>query len=293
MMPFHPLADCFPLIEGAAFDLFVADIKSNGLKEAVVVLDGQILDGRNRARACERLGIDLINVQYDPANGDPLAYVISKNLHRRHLNESQRAMVAARIAKLKVGNPTFGRTSIASNESIGQHTEISQEKAATMLNVSRPTVTRAAQILKLGSPAQIADVDVGKARVSTMHNKVRGITRQRPTRAQRYRLDKAKIAKERVDQRNVERAAIWGKVRGIFENMNLAGRPRDAARIVCQVGRAFMAVDKHLPAAITWLEEFADEWNTITAAKINSGTARGDHANDSRHGEVAAKQKPL
>jgi hypothetical protein len=33
--------------------------------------------------------------------GDALSYVISKNLHRRHLNESQMAMVAAKIESFR------------------------------------------------------------------------------------------------------------------------------------------------------------------------------------------------
>src|SRR5262245_33557210 len=100
--PFHPLAALFPPIEGEEFDGLVASIRANGLREAIVVHDGMVIDGRNRQRACEAAGVDCI---YEPlpTDADPLQFVLDKNLKRRHLTESQRAMVAAKIANLEHG----------------------------------------------------------------------------------------------------------------------------------------------------------------------------------------------
>ena len=101
-MNYHSAAELFPLIEGEDFERLVADIDTNGQREAIVVLPtGEILDGRNRYRACDRLRIKPIIRVY--ACDTPLAYVISLNLHRRHLNESQRAMVASKLANMPRG----------------------------------------------------------------------------------------------------------------------------------------------------------------------------------------------
>jgi hypothetical protein len=100
-LQFHPLADLFPLIDGAEFDELVADVRAHGVREAVVLLD-LILDGRNRYRAAHAAGVNCPTGIYD--GDDPVGFVVSLNLRRRHLSESQRAMVAAKLATLRSGN---------------------------------------------------------------------------------------------------------------------------------------------------------------------------------------------
>lgn len=153
MKKFHPLAEVFPLIEGAEFDALVADIKANGLHDPITLLDDTILDGRNRYRACLNAGVA---PRFEAFDGeDPVAFVVSKNVARRHLDESQRGMAFARIAKLPKG--------------ANQHTAIaapSQAATATMLNVSVDTGQRAKRVLEEGTPELIKAVERGQIAVS-------------------------------------------------------------------------------------------------------------------------------
>ena len=129
----HPLAEIFPPLEGPAFDALVADIMARGLQELIWLYQGKILDGRNRYRACQQAGCEPKTRNYE--GDDPVGFVLSANLHRRHLNESQRAMVAAKLVTTKLGDNRW---------KVGQ--SIDQPTAAKMLNVSTKSVQRAKEV---------------------------------------------------------------------------------------------------------------------------------------------------
>jgi ParB-like chromosome segregation protein Spo0J len=97
--PIHPAANIFPMMGEEAFAELVADIKQNGQHEPIVYWKEHLLDGRNRIKACKVLCITPDTCELDD-DTDPVAYVISANLHRRHLTESQRAMVGAKAKPL-------------------------------------------------------------------------------------------------------------------------------------------------------------------------------------------------
>lgn len=102
-LEFHPLADLFPLIEGQEFQGLVDNIRENGLLEPGDLYEGKILEGRNRYRACRAAGVECRFKQY--TGNDPLGYVISKNIMRRHVMTEQRAMLAASLEQGTWGGP--------------------------------------------------------------------------------------------------------------------------------------------------------------------------------------------
>lgn len=132
-MEFHLIANIFPLMQGAEYEQLKADIKANGLLEPICVDNGMILDGRNRYRACQELGIEPEYVQYQGV--DTLQYVISKNLHRRHLNETQRGVIAHNMANMRQGE----RTDLQPSDS---SPKVSQIEAADMFDISERTLGR-------------------------------------------------------------------------------------------------------------------------------------------------------
>lgn len=148
-MKFHPYAEIFPLIEGAAFDELVADIKLHGLREKIWLYEGKILDGRNRYLACQKANVKLETRNYTGVN--PLAFVISLNIQRRHLSVEQRGFAAARIATLtKGGDPNASRDALT------------QDEAAEKLDVSRSTVQRARKVIEKGSKALQSAAESGE-----------------------------------------------------------------------------------------------------------------------------------
>ena len=152
-MEFHPLSNLFPLMHGEAFEALKRDISANGLREPITTFEGQVLDGRNRWRACAELGLPPSCVEWAERSEDdsPSAFALSMNVDRRHLDESQRAMIADRLATLPPWRP--GQS--ASKEAL------SQEEAADRLSVARASVQRARVVREKGIPALAEAVENG------------------------------------------------------------------------------------------------------------------------------------
>lgn len=151
----HPLAELFPLFPDNELKTLAADIKENGQEVPIVLFEGKILDGRNRYRGCLLVGQEPKTKEY--RGKDPLSYVLSHNLHRRHLTESQRAMIAAEIA-------TRGRG--GNHQSADLRIAPTQAEAADKLNVSQRSVTAAKQVLERGDDEIIEQVKNGQTSVT-------------------------------------------------------------------------------------------------------------------------------
>src|SRR4051812_25489641 len=90
----HPVASLFPMLDDDELDDLARDIREHGLIHPIVLnTDGMLIDGRNRLEACSRARIDPTYTIFD---GDPIPYILSSNVARRHLSQGQRAMAVAK-----------------------------------------------------------------------------------------------------------------------------------------------------------------------------------------------------
>jgi N6-adenosine-specific RNA methylase IME4 len=99
---YHPFAEVFPLIAGDDFQKLVDDIRENGLREDITLLDGKILDGRNRDRACRAAEVEPRYRDYagDTSPWGLMRFVVSLNVRRRHLPKEELAICAAEAEDL-------------------------------------------------------------------------------------------------------------------------------------------------------------------------------------------------
>jgi hypothetical protein len=214
------------------------DIKKNGQIEDITLFQGRVLDGRRRQVCCHALGIEPHYTQFKGTDAEALAFVVSKNLKRRHLGEAERAMIAAKIANLAVGTNQHTRKKEGAPAGAP-----SIDQAAALMNVSPRAVDRAKAVTERGTPilqdavkdgtvsltdaAKVADelpaiqnqaveqVRVGNATSASEAAKSNGRTprKQRPARDEKKKVEAA----FGVIVRYLDKRGLYGKHKSALE----------------------------------------------------------------------------
>ena len=162
----HPAANVFPMMSDEELEALGQDILENGLREPIKIMrvrkakqiaenafsqPTMLLDGRNRLEAMERVGIDLdscavkyqfVNSSRPPFIFDAVAYIISLNIHRRHLTKQQQAELI--VAAVKAGEKPR-QVEVVSRGGRGKVNTVKAKavKIAEQAGVSKSTVERA------------------------------------------------------------------------------------------------------------------------------------------------------
>lgn len=215
----HPHASIFPSLSQEDYDDLKQDIESVGLIDPIVLYDGQVLDGRHRYKACLELGID---PRFDVLHldTDTLRYVISKNVKRRHLSISQKALMAAEMVNTERGGDRKSEE-YKINSPIGEL--IDRDRAAALFAVGARSVDRALYLLRHGDDELIQRVRVGDQRLSNAEQEIKAL-----------RLDEA----EEIVQSGVSQSAVVEYVdqgMAIEESVQIAALPEDQQEPVAAV----------------------------------------------------------
>jgi hypothetical protein len=175
MIPYHihPAAKLLPPMTDEEYANLKADIKAHGLREPITTLPRKdqdarpmVLDGVHRLRACQEVGVALRFVQLvDPV--DPVSYVVSRNVHRRHLTAGQRAMFGVKLLpgleraakeRQRAGGRAKGSEKV---RDAGKATD----KAAAVVGVS-PRYVETAKVLAADAPKLANQVMKGELSLS-------------------------------------------------------------------------------------------------------------------------------
>lgn len=193
VIKFHPYADIFPLMTGKDYDDLVTDLEQNGLREPIVLYEKQVLDGRNRLIAATEAQIKYTTEDYK--GKDPIGFVISKNLRRRHLDASDRAELGRKLETLRHGGNRKGqdaaehldRKAIARQVDVGTRliadAKLVHDKGTAELKQRREqhdlTMTEAARIAKLPPEQQDQITHLPKEKLRGAVKKVRRAAREK------------------------------------------------------------------------------------------------------------------
>lgn len=194
----HPFADTFPLMSGVDFAELAEDIEKNGLREPILLNhDGSVLiDGRNRLAACKAVEIEpRFDRLPEMTETQTLDLIVSKNLARRHLTPTEKAIIALELEEryasaTKLGRPPkregkSGPESGVSPEPEDRTERESAARAARAVGVSPASVKRAKRI-KNEDPELFEEMKAGNVKVTQAAKQV----------AQRAAEKKAKAVEE-------------------------------------------------------------------------------------------------
>lgn len=152
----HPIADEFPLLEGDEYARFRDGIKDLGQLEPIARQGGVILDGRNRLRAVLELGIEPRFAEYD---GDPMRFIVAKNIERRHLELGARALIATRLASRSRGRRAKS----------GGSAGLTQAQAGELLGVDARRIREAGEVVAKATPQVVDALERGDVSLDAAH----------------------------------------------------------------------------------------------------------------------------
>lgn len=149
-MEFHEVVSLFPRMADEEYKDLVQSVREKGLLEPIWTYQGKIVDGRHRYRACQEAGVSPRFREWD-GNGSLVTFVVTLNLKRRHLNQSQKAAIAADMLPMLEAEAKKRQIALAGSRGTAVVDDLSQkidqgggratEHAATIVGTNRQYVS--------------------------------------------------------------------------------------------------------------------------------------------------------
>ena len=186
----HPIAKLIPEMDRDEYQSLKDDISGVGIINSIVIYEGMVLDGRHRYNISKELAIDIYARNFDESM-DPVEYVVSENVKRRHLSKSQQAMIAAAVMDYLVEDAKTRQAEAGTKHKGNQYSDKvevvetlpqapnkepakkAREQAGKLFNVSGRTVGDAQTVTKQGTEEEIQSVKSGVKSVSSVAKDVR------------------------------------------------------------------------------------------------------------------------
>ena len=295
-LDYHEYANIFPMCSDEERKRLFEDISRNGFREAdkIDTLGGKLLDGRNRYEILLELGIFDPELHCKEYKGDaPLEYVFSKNFHRRHLDESQRAMVAAKFANLRHGGDRKNQTA---NLPLDNTPPITQAKAAEKLNVGERSVRDAKVVLNSGNEEVIEKVMSRTVPVSAAAKEIREATKDKPQSTEAANLDSAQPEQIASEWAQAAKTMWWHNPnKRLYRLLERAGGMKTPLEMVqYAIDDVQRAIDENvLGRLLTGLQEIQTlglaGGTELTEEKIDTLFVASDASKDEEHPIQALK----
>jgi hypothetical protein len=183
----HALSGAFPDMSPEDYERLKGSIAIYGVQHAIVLYDGEVLEGWHRYRAASELKIDCPCV--GPDIQDPQQYVFAANAARRHLTASQLAFAAVAVfAWLPVGSNQHG------GSAPGAHPQKSTAEVAKITGLSERIITYAKSVKAADKPDVANKVKAGRLSLKQAVEQVKASVRPIPSPAALSDLGQARDA---------------------------------------------------------------------------------------------------
>jgi len=230
----HPAAELFDILEGAEYEALKADIKEHGLKQPIVLWidpDGceVLADGRNRYKICGELDIEPKTTTL-PKGTDPVAYIMSANVLRRHLTSTQCSAIAASLVTMKLGDNQHTKEG-GSNEtpSVTMSEAVSKVPGATIGTTKRLIGADKKE------PGLLKQARAGKITAGAAEKRVKVSCASKSTGESVSTSSKVPPEEKSNRDRNALSKA-WTPVRKLFDEATPAARKEFVGRLACDFG---------------------------------------------------------